>query len=1004
MKKFSKVLLTLLLVLCVACASLSISGVLSFAQAIPQGVSASFTGVDKDWVTLSGTTIQDSALMVKIDNQSDSTIVLQKIENNGINVTYTNWENNKELIPSGITNIGISGTTNNNQVLKVTVTYYVKGNPTATAETCSAYIYCTTYEGYQTATSEGYIPFNANPFSGHTMHAFGVQTFHYFYPVSTHSLSYADTDSNDRGQARNVIELYVDSSTYPTWDSLNGKLQLYNKKGGTLDSRDHAYFDKIDLEQSSDTGSFIVGGYGVSGSTKTLSSEFNNDQDNPSGFYFEAGNDLTVDIGITGTIPSEATSTVTLKLREFGQTGVTGQKTVEMNPQWDITIYNNNKTELRELLQQHAGYGLNQASYKSGWDAYETALKNAYTVLGTNDVTASQVSSAVTSLNNAYNALVRYAVVITNHYFYEGGNDQNPVQFAKKYEMQVTNGASHSLEVLTNGTYPDYAFNRTNVTAQKLIQVGEDTNYTETVNQYYWYVDTSALEAAIATQAAKVHVDEDNNPIYTDDSWQAYEAEAAKAVTVLNDKSLFQADIDAETKALNDAEKALVKLDIDIEWLTEGIAWADQIINSSYDDDFGYGWQTEELFASEYAQERYTAFNQAYNDAVEVTNDPNYTKAQADRVCAALWQAIGDLRTVDETTKGLLRVGGVRHADIDQYGYYKGIQDQHTEATGLRVVYNDILDNTSGTYRLNETDFTEDSWAMLQDALYGDFAQGSYFCAATMEPYAVDSDAGELSVPAYSMINNIWFLASQADYNACRDNLIDKVNNLEWIVGDYSELEALLEQAHGFDSALYTANSYAGLQTAMDICDAAVEKLTEPQLYGDPDAITDSVIEQRIEELRAAIDALVLKPYLTATVEHIRFAGESGSVIYGESYGCTAEQALQHLNIEHNTEDVVIAVYPMGSDTPCALVDRIGTAYTVVLSGVDGEIYETHTYVIAGDVIGDAQITDSDFALVYDYAFNEDSLEGLYLEAADVNGDGLVDLTDAILIQNIIYA
>ena len=83
---------------------------------------------------------------------------------------------------------------------------------------------------------------------------------------------------------------------------------------------------------------------------------------------------------------------------------------------------------------------MNQASYKSGWDAYETALKNAYTTLGTNKVTASQVSSAVTSLNNAYNALVRYAVVITNHHYYTGNDDQNPVQIAKKFEEEAMTG------------------------------------------------------------------------------------------------------------------------------------------------------------------------------------------------------------------------------------------------------------------------------------------------------------------------------------------------------------------------------------------------------------------------------------------------------------------------------------------------------------------------------------------------------------------------------------
>ena len=71
-----------------------------------------------------------------------------------------------------------------------------------------------------------------------------------------------------------------------------------------------------------------------------------------------------------------------------------------------------------------------------------------------------------------------------------------------------------------------------------------------------------------------------------------------------------------------------------------------------------------------------------------------------------------------------------------------------------------------------------------------------------------------------------------------------------------------------------------------------------------------------------------------------------------------------------------------------------------MLSGTDGEVYETHTYVIKGDVIGDAKVTENDFALVYDYAFFEDTLEGYFLEAADLNGDGVVDLSDAIMVQD----
>lgn len=994
MKRVSKGILSVLLVVCVALSVCAFTGVFSSAQAIPDGVNAAFTNADNDWVTLSGTRIQDSALKFTVYNNSEDTIVLTKLEHNGTTITYTDWTNNTRLGPSGIKNIGISGTTTNNAVLKVTVTYYVEGNPTATAETCSAYIYCSSSQGYSSVTNECGVT------SG--IGRWGVDTTEIFSPVSTGSVE--QTGEYTRFPVM-TISLYVDTSLYKTWESLNAKI---NYKNGKI--RDHAYWDKIELSQSSSTGSVSVlsSEYTVNGTTKSITSEFNNSKDNPSGFFVQVGENAETDIPISGNIAQEASSTVTIKFRGYGQTGgvfgvgFTAVKTRSLEPVWNITLYNNNKAELRDRLNELARLGLNQASYKSGWDAYETALKNAYTTLGTNKVTASQVSSAVTSLNNAYNALVRYAVVITNHHYYTGNDDQNPVQIAKKFEMQVTNGASHSMEVLTNGTYPAYPFNRTNVTTDKMIQVGEDTNFTEVVDQYYWYVDTSALEAAIATQAAKVHVDEDNNPIYSDDSWQAYEAEAAKAVTVLNDKSLFQADIDAETKALNDAEKALVKLDIDIEWLTEGIAWADQIINSSYDDDFGYGWQTEELFASEHAQTLYAALNTAYNEAVQVTNDPDYTKAQADRVCAALWQAINNLRTVDETTKGLLKVDGVRHADMDQYGYYKGLQDKLIEPNGLRVVYNDILDNTSGAYRLNEADFTEDSWAMLQDALYGDFAQGSYFCAMTMEPYAVDSDAGELSVPAYSMMNNIWFLASQADYNACRDNLIDKVNNLEWIV-EYGDLEAKLDEASAYELSEYTAKTGGALQAAMDTASAALDKLADPQLYGDPDAVTNEVVAQLVQELDAKIAALELKPRLTPASEEIAFDEGEDTVIYGETIGQTVEQALADLNIVNDSESVVIKIYD-GNGVEQALNSKVGTNYKVVLASDEGEVYETHTYVIKGDVIGDAQITDNDFALVYDYAFNEDSLEGLYLDAADVNGDGLVDLTDAILIQNIIYA
>ncbi|MBR0413913.1 MAG: FIVAR domain-containing protein [Clostridia bacterium] len=1003
MKKYLKFALATVLVLAIITTSLCAVGLFASAQALAQDVSVKFTNADNDWVTLdSNNTIQDSALKLTIYNLGESDIILNSIENNGTSIRYTGWTNGAELAAGGITNFGISGTTNDEQVLKITISYYVKGNPTATAETCDAYIYCTSKPLYTTAFSEGYVPPS-------TRHMYGVKTTHELYPVSTHSLTYHDSHQDDKRMADNQIELYVDKSTYGTWEALNMSLDFSNIDDSAwydiFTCRDHACFDYIHMTQTSTTGSMQVMSdlYGTSGTVQEFESQYNNDSEHPEGFFVQAGSNETTQIAFFGVVPDEAESTFVIELKGYGQTGgVFGSgwgadETADLTPSWTIKVYNNDKSALRNRLTEIAGYGLNQGSYKSGWNEFETALKQAYTVLGTNEVTAEQVADAKTELDNAYNSLVRYAVVITTQNFYTGTNNQNPVEITRSYEMQVTNQTSHPIEVLTNGTYPEYTYNRSTAVNSAFINAQASDNYVVYINQYYWYVDTSALEAAINTQATKPYKDEDDNDIYDATSWNNYVAAAAEATRVLNNRDLFQDDIDEATRNLNAAEAALIRLTPDVEWLTEGMQWADNIIENSFDDDFGYGWDKTALFASSYAQERYAALETAYNEAVEVTNTPGYTKAQADRVCAALWQAISNLRTVDSTTMGLLNEGNVRHADIDQYGWYKSLKDQHRESTGLRVVYNDILDNTSGSYQLQAEDFTAESWEQLQDALYGDFAEGKYACAETQESYPVNSAVGELNVPAYSMINNIWFLASQADYNACRDNLLAKVNHLEWIV-DSSALEAICAQADAIDVALYTGNSAAPFLDIKEFADAKLTKLSDPQLYGDPDAVTNDVIAETVQELQAAIDNLVLRPKLTPNTPSVQFEAGTDTTIYGETIGNTVEDALAHLDIINDSDYAILKVYS-ATDREAALNDALGTGFTVKLMGTDGEVYETHTFVVMGDVDGNGLRTAQDFESIFTFAFEDNNLSGVYLEAADLNGDKTVDLSDAVLLQ-----
>ena len=90
-----------------------------------------------------------------------------------------------------------------------------------------------------------------------------------------------------------------------------------------------------------------------------------------------------------------------------------------------------------------------------------------------------------------------------------------------------------------------------------------------------------------------------------------------------------------------------------------------------------------------------------------------------------------------------------------------------------------------------------------------------------------------------------------------------------------------------------------------------------------------------------------------------------------------------------------------GTGKLAALNERVGTGYKVVLSGTDGEKFKTYTFVIAGDADGNGKVNAADFDSVYQNAFSE-SLSGVYFEAADLNADDVVDLSDAVLLQEMI--
>lgn len=1029
MKKWTKVLVSVLLVLILGVTTCLFTGVFSSAQAVATDVSVSFAGVDKeDWVVLNGTTIQDDDFKLAIANSGEKDIVITDISHTGHdNITFSNWTEGMVIKAGAERALPISGDTNNNSVFTATVTYHIKNYPDTTSETATAYIWCTTKD-YITGHTEALMESGAL--------VLGMNAGLNLYPVNVSSYTTTKVEREQGpfvnwswlGQAlpnnkkiydpTTTTKIYVDKSHYKTWKDLGLKMSFNSLPFDKPDDvRQYVDLVGMDLTLSdSTTMSMSIGGYEAS-TLPSANPHVESAYDGNEGFYYRTQEANLTSITFDGFVPDEAVSHATLKLRGNGIGTLTDKLggaisgvSADFIATWNITIYNNDKTALRTALTDLAGKGYNKESYNdssNAWTNYEKALKAAYQVLGTIEVEASAVETALNNVKNAEAKLInpannyRYAVVVTNHYYYLGKDDSNPVAINSHptYNMKVVNGSTITPEILTNGDYSKPITNR-NVQTSVKIEVDSSTNYTTVINQYYWNVNFDALNALIKEFKNKPTEDSQGGKIYKEDSWKAYAdaVQVGEDLKLADESEVFQQNVDDACDAIIAARDALEREIPDTLWLSEGIDWAGQILDNSYIyEDYEYNWDTEELFSTAYTTDLINELEDAYDEANEVLSDPNYTKPEADAAAQSLWNAIYNLCVADN--RGLLNEYNKRHADVDKYGYYAGPFDHPTDPMGLRPLFNDVIDNTSGDYRLNEEDFTADSWYALQDALYGNFEIGWYACATTEEPYPANNAYEELNVPAYSMINNIYFLATQQDYNDCRDNLLAKVNGLEYEL-DFTDLEIVESRIADLDLNDYTPSSAQALATELEKAQQMLDKLSEPQYYGDENPVSQAAINAQCEALENAEAALALKPFIELKDTAPEGVGidEHHGYIYGENAGRTVKQLIEEdLEIVNNSEDVYIKVVDKNNKV-VARSAKAGTGYKLELY-VDDDLCMTIDVIITGDVNGDALIDSSDFQDIYNdvNGNSQTPLDGVFKVAADLNGDNIVDLCDAAM-------
>ncbi|MPN22323.1 hypothetical protein SDC9_169706 [bioreactor metagenome] len=86
--------------------------------------------------------------------------------------------------------------------------------------------------------------------------------------------------------------------------------------------------------------------------------------------------------------------------------------------------------------------------------------------------------------------------------------------------------------------------------------------------------------------------------------------------------------------------------------------------------------------------------------------------------------------------------------------------------------------------------------------------------------------------------------------------------------------------------------------------------------------------------------------------------------------------------------------------TLCANQEIVGTGYTIRLLNDRGEIYDTITIVIFGDINGDGHVDAQDSVLLSLFRNSKLTLNDYQKLACDVNHDNVLDLSDQWIIED----
>ena len=243
----------------------------------------------------------------------------------------------------------------------------------------------------------------------------------------------------------------------------------------------------------------------------------------------------------------------------------------------------------------------------------------------------------------------------------------------------------------------------------------------------------------------------------------------------------------------------------------------------------------------------------------------------------------------------------------------------------------------------------------------------------TEESFAALQEAIEAGNAVYLNEN-----AKIAEVNAAKDAIYDAIDALVVRPADYTELYQLISMFEALSPDLYTPESYAAVQQAVNNV-----------VYGLPYS-EQARVDAMAQSISRAMEQLAerLVPHLTPVMGSGAVVDNENHLIYGISPG---------------TEDVLsflIAIDGTLTFTPAAC--GVGTGSTVTMVDLYGDAADTFTLIIFGDVDGDGWYDGQDATIVNCIAnglLSREQVGEAKWMAADCNNDGEINASDVFLLE-----